>query len=68
MWYSLPKSDRDYRLAKMFRCSKEAGNDEAAFKTNVFLLGQKVRRQAFMKINGIHVDALQNARKLALGA
>ena len=52
----------------MFRCSKEAGNDEAAFKTNVFLLGQKVRRQAFMKINGIHVDALQNARKLALGA
>ena len=67
LWYSLPKADRDYRLAGLFRGAKDASNNEGDFKTNFCFLGQGVCRQAFIKLTGINTCTLQNARKLALG-
>ena len=59
LWYSMPKSDRDSRLADMFRRSKERVDDrEEDFK---------VCREAFMIITGIHTEAIQRARMLAQG-
>ena len=67
LWYSLPKADRDYRLAGLFRDAKDASNNEADFKTSCCFMGQAVCRQAFIKITGISASTLQSARKLALG-
>ena len=68
LWYSMPKSDRDSRLADMFRRSKERMDDpQEDFKTVYYFLGQKVCREAFMIITGIHTPAIQRARMLAQG-
>ena len=52
----------------MFRRSKERmdGRQED-FKSVYYFLGQKVCREAFMIITGIHAEAIQRARMLAQG-
>ena len=80
LWYSMPKSDRDSRLAHMFRCSKEdwTAVRRTSSRSCTFseLLGFRslsintltcVCREAFMIITGIHAEAIQRARMLAQG-
>ena len=68
MWYSLPKADRQERLRAFFAATKQQheadGEDEFRMQYTVF--GQSVCRDAFIRITGIHADALQRARSAAV--
>lgn len=70
LWYTLPKKDREHRLFNLFKSAlsnhtAQCHGDPTAFLMKFKFFGEKVCRDAFIALTGIHADTLQKARRAA---